>query len=80
MTSQKWDDNSAELVLLSDSDLYISISELYEKANKLEDNFVEVKSDNLQDFYNYSKSITQTILEIISKLEKHQSKIAKWCK
>ena len=72
--------NSAELVLLSDSDLYISISELYEKANKLEDNFVEVKSDNLQDFYNYSKSITQTILEIISKLEKHQSKIAKWCK
>lgn len=80
MTSQKWDDNSAELVLLSDSDLYISISELYEEAYKLEDSFVEAKSDNLQDFYNYSKSITRTILEIISKLEKHQSKIAKWCK
>ncbi|KXL53888.1 hypothetical protein CLNEO_11140 [Anaerotignum neopropionicum] len=80
MTSTKWDDNSAELVLLSDSDLYISISELYEEVNKLEDSFVEVKSDNLQDFYNYSKSITRTILEIISKLEKHQSKIAKWCK
>ncbi len=80
MDSQKWDGNSTELVLLSDSDLYISISELYEKANKLEDNFVEVKNDNLQDFYNYSKSITQSILEIITKLEKHQSKIAKWCK
>lgn len=80
MTSQKWDDNSAELVLLSDSDLYISVSELYEEANKLEDSFVEAKRDNLQGFYNYSKSISRTILEIISKLEKHQSKIAKWCK
>lgn len=80
MTSQKWNDNSAELVLLSDSDLYISISELYEKANELEDSFVEAKSDNLQDFYNYSKSIAQSILEILSKLEKHQSKITKWCK
>lgn len=80
MASQKWDDNSSELVLLSDSDLYISTSELYEKVNKLEDNFEEEKNDNLQDFYNYSKSITQTILEIISKLEKHQSQMAKWCK
>ena len=52
MASQKWDDNSTELVLLSDSDLYISTSELYEEANKLEDSFVEAKSDNLQDFYN----------------------------
>lgn len=80
INSQKWKDNSTELVLLSDSDLYISISELYEKVNKLDDKFIEMKNDNLQNFYTYSKSITHTILEIISKLEKHQSKIAKWCK
>lgn len=80
MDSQKWNNNSTELVLLSDSDLYISISELYEKVNKLEDSFVEAKSDNLQEFYIYSKNIINTILEIDSKLRKHQDKMKKWCK
>lgn len=80
MNSEKWGDNSTELVLLSNSNLYISISELYEKLNKLEGNFIEVKDDELKDFYNYSKSISQIILEVVSKLERHQSKIVKWCK
>ena len=34
LSSQKWNDNSSELVLLSDSDLYIAINELYEKVKK----------------------------------------------
>lgn len=77
---QKWNDNSSELVLLSDSDLYISINELYEKFEKLETNFEEEKLNELQDLYSYVRIISQAILEVITRLEKHQSKIKKWCK
>jgi len=77
MFIQKWNDNSSELVLLSDSDLYISINELYEK---LENNFEEEKLNEIQDFYSYVRIISQAILEVITRLEKHQSKIKKWCK
>ena len=80
LSSQKWNDNCSELVLLSDSDLYIAINELYEKIKKLENNFEEEKNNDIKKLYSYSQTITQVILEVITRLEKHQLKIKKWCK
>jgi uncharacterized damage-inducible protein DinB len=50
------------------------------KLKKLENNFEEEKNNYIQNFYNYNQTITQDILEVITRLEKHQSKIKKWYK
>ncbi|MCR1900244.1 hypothetical protein NSA47_14855 [Irregularibacter muris] len=59
---------------------YFDKEMLYEKVKKLENNFEEEKHNDIQNFYNYNQIITQDILEVITRLEKHQSKIKKWCK
>lgn len=77
---QKWYENSSDLVLLSDSELYISITELYEELKAFQDDYKEKMNDDFKAFYEYCKSITKTISEIIEKMKNHQSKIEKWCK
>lgn len=77
---QKWYENSSDLVLLSDSKLYISITELYEEFKNFQDNYNEKMNVDLKAFYEYCTDIIKTISEVIEKMGKHQSKMQKWCK
>ena len=77
INSQKWYDNSSDLVLLNDSNLYIAIGDLYEALIKIQNG--KAKEDS-QELYNQSKIINEDITCIMGKLERHILKIKKWCK
>lgn len=76
----KWQDNNSDLVLISDSKLYIEISDLYEGQIKFQNDYNEKLNVKVHEFYNQSKKINEAISSVVAKLEKHKLKIEKWCR
>ncbi len=80
LLNRKWQDNNSDIVLISDSKLYIEISDLYEAQIKFQNDYNEKLNYKVQEFYIQSKKINEAISSVVEKLEKHKSKIKKWCR
>ena len=69
----RWNEIASDFVLINDRELYVLLTEFYEKLSK----FQEMESEKI---YEYCVEQHETIENILDKLDKHEIKLSKKCK
>lgn len=75
--NNRWNENSADFVIINDRNLYISLVELYEK---LAYNDEIPDGEDYEEKYQYSIECHEEIIKILNVLEQHEVEVKKKCK
>lgn len=73
--NKRWNENSADFVVINDRDTYILTAELYERLAE-----TLVLDNNCEEKYEYCKKRCEEINAVIAKLGQHEEKLKKKCK
>ena len=75
--NNRWNENSADFVVINDRNLYISLVELYEKLACSDE---VADGEDYEEKYQYSIECHEEITKILNVLEQHEKEVKKKCK